>query len=172
MFSENPVEPAEVQFALQTRILLKMGIPFDDPRLKLALLQLHLWPQLVFDPIKGDDGKYLVEVRVIEAEHVVEFNLTLESMPVGEDLAKRAGALVEWVQQLLGEDWAVNIYNRKTKKSQYKIIHKGARRKPIEAQPPTLADAPFPEAVQNFRRYSQNNKTFCPDDDMDLGPIL
>ncbi len=177
---EPPVIDADAQaagdFVLRTRMLVKMGISFEDPRLQLAVQQLGIWPQLLFDLQADVAGRPAAEVRIQEADKEVEYNLTLrEPLPEGDQLAKRVCAIVGWTQQLLGEEWAVVVQNRKRKASKYKTIAKGDRLKPFEAKPPTLVDAPFPEAVAEFKRYRTDEKKLerlKRDDDLDLGPIL
>jgi len=164
--------PAEVAFALRTRALVKMGTPFDDPQMAQACQQLGLWPQLLFDFKKGADGKFLVETKVFEEDHIVCFNMVLETIPEKEDLQKRSDLLGSWVQQLLGEDWAIHVANRKSKKGPYKIICKIDRTKPLGAKTQILNGANFPEAIQSFKRYRTDGKNFGFDDSMDLGPIL
>lgn len=174
---ERPAPPvidvnteAAGQLVLRTRLLVKMGVSFEDPRLQLAVNQLGWWPQVVFD--LQPDG---AEVRLQEADKVVNFDLTLTTIPEGEELKKRSSALIGWCHQLLGEDWVVNIMNRKKKGGKYKMLAKGERLVPMEAHPPTLADAPFPEAVTQFHRYRTDEKklpTLKRDDNLDLGPIL
>lgn len=164
--------PEEVALALRTRTLIKMGVPLDDPRMKMALTQLYIWPQLLFDPARGEDNKYLVEVRVDEAAHTVDFSMTLATVPDKDDLATRGERITAWVQQLLGEDWLVFVQNKKSKGGKYKIIYRGDRRRPMEAVVATDPKAPFPDPVNQFRRYRQEEKTFTPDFDMELGPIL
>jgi hypothetical protein len=140
--------------------------------MQMALTQLYLWPQLLFELQQSEDGKYLVEVRVNEVDHVVDFNLQLLVMPEAEELKTRSERLVAWCQQLLGEDWSVHIMNRKKKNGKYKMLVEGPRRKPLEPQPKSVIDAPFPDAVTQFKRYRTEKKPFGRDDDIDLGPIL
>jgi hypothetical protein len=173
--SELPKDnlPEEVSFALRTRTLVKMGIPFDDPRMASAVTQLYIWPQLLFDLVPGEDGKYLVEVQVEEPTRNVIFNLTLATVPDKANLDSRGEHLTAWCQQLLGEDWSVCIQNRKNGSSRkYKTLYLGDRRKPLEAAVPLDPKAPFPEPMIQFHRYRQDNKSFGFDDNMDLGPIL
>ncbi len=153
------------EFVLATRMLIKMGISFEDPRLAAAVNQLGWWPQVVFDLSEN------AEVRVDESDRVVEYKVTLSVPPEGDELDKRTSALIGWTQQLLGEEWAVVIQSRKRKNGRYKVLAKGARAKPLEAKPATLTDAPFPDAVTTFRRY-RSNKPGLTTDEVDLGPIL
>lgn len=181
MSKETPAPPAPpidasteaaAQLILQTRMMIKAGISFEDVRMRPAVNQLGIWPQLVFDLQRDDSGKYDVEVRVNEVDHVVDFHMALDSIPEGEELAKRAGALVQWCQQLLGEDWVVHVQNRKSKRGKYKVIFKGDRLVPLEAVPPRLEGAPFPVAVTSFRRYRNDSKKhFGFDDNTPLTPI-
>lgn len=172
---EPPVIDADTeaagQFVLRTRMLVKMGISFEDPRLNQAVNQLGWWPQVVFEMQGDEQGKPLAEVRVNEVDRVVEYSLTIKG-ELPDDREKRTGAIIGWTQQLLGEEWVVIIQNRKRKGGKYKVIAKGDRLKPLEAKPPTLTDAPFPDAVTGFRRYRPDGKKFGFDDEIDLGPIL
>ncbi len=172
----NADTAAAGEFVLKVRMLVRMGISFEDPRLQMAVNQLGIWPQLVFDLQGDENGRSLAEVRVNEVDRVVEYALTCAGdAPEGKELEKRAGALIGWTQQLLGEEWAVVVQNRKRKAGKYKTIAKGDRLKPFEAKPPTLVDAPFPEAVAQFKRYrtdAQKLGRLGRDDSLDLGPIL
>jgi hypothetical protein len=162
----------EAALSLRTRTLIKMGVPFDDPRFELSLTQLYIWPQLLFSPKKGDDGKYLIEVRIDDVTRTVDFNLVLDEVPEGNELKQRCSALVSWCQQLMGEDWSVRISNRNSARGKYKTFHVGDRRKPIEVVVKPIVDAPFPEVVTNFRRYSSTGKSLGFDYDIPLDPIL
>jgi hypothetical protein len=164
--------PEEVEFAIRIRTLLKMGVTLDDPRMALAVQNLGIWPQLLFDIRKDVDGKYMMEVKIDEVARILDYNLSLATVPEAAELEDRASKMVAWCQQLLGEDWAVHVSNRKSKKGKYKMVHKGERVKPLEASAPTLSDAPFPEAVTKFNRYRTDKKSFGFDEDMDLGPIV
>lgn len=174
--SGPPVIDAETaaagQLVLRTRMLIKMGISFEDPRLRQAVNQLGWWPQVLFEIQLDENEKYMSEVRINENDRVVEFDLTLLQVPETDELTKRAGALVGWCQQLLGDDWLINIMNRKRKGGKYKVIFKGDRLRALEARPPTLVDAPFPDAVTKFNRYRADGKSLGRDDDLSLGPIL
>ena len=172
---EPPVIDPEVaragDFVLRTRMLVKLGISFEDPRLQAAVNQLGWWPQVVFE-LQGDEqGKPLAEVRVNEVDRVVQYELTIQG-DLPADAEKRTGALIGWTQQLLGEEWSVIVQNRKKKGAKYKTIAKGERLKAFEAKPPTLSDAPFPEAVTGFRRYRTEPGRFKLPENEDLGPII
>lgn len=158
------------QLVLRTRLLVKMGMSFEDPRLQLAVQQLGWWPQVLFSLQSDEAGKPAAEVRIDEKARVVDYNLMLEGVPEGEDLEKRGGALVSWTQQLLGEDWVVHVQNRKKKGGRYKVIFSRDRQRGLDAKPPELINAPFPEAVTQFRRYRTERVEAPPVED--LGPIL
>lgn len=171
-----PVDPGAKEageFVLATRLLVKMGISFEDPRLKAAVTQLGIWPQLVFD-LEGDEkGRPLAEVRVDEVNRLVEYVVVIAGkVPVGDELTKRTGALIGWTQQLLGEEWAVNVLSRTKKGTKTKALAKGERQRPVEAKPPTLTDAPFPDAVTGYRRYRTGVQDRFKLPVEDLGPII
>lgn len=159
------------QFVFWAKMMIKAGISFEDPRMKPIINQLGIWPQLVFDLQVDDKGASLTDVRIDETQRIVNFNLTLIDIPDGDNLIKRAETIIKWCQQLLGEDWSVNINNRKKNKGKYKSLFKGNRLEPVATVTPTLIDAPFPEVITNFRRYRSDGKNFRLDDDILLDPI-
>jgi hypothetical protein len=68
------------------------------------VLQLRLWPQVVFKDVLD------VTIDPLDIEQkTLYYMLRVKTVPRGKDLLKRASIMEGWVRSLLGDDWVFNI---------------------------------------------------------------
>jgi hypothetical protein len=116
------------------------------------MLQLRLWPQVVFKDVLD------VTIDPLDIEgKTVNYMLRMSKPPKGKDLAKRAAALEDWLRSLLGDDWMLVIKTRQKKGGPGRLLHRGTRKAPLDNEPAMpVADLKayeFKTPVTDYRRY-------------------
>lgn len=120
--------------------------------IEAQMLQLRLWPQVVF--------KDVLDVTIDPLDingKTVNYLLRISKAPKGKDLAKRVGALEDWLRSLLGDDWALTIKVRQKKGGPGRLLHRGLRKAPVDNEPAMpvadLKEYEFKTPVTDYKRY-------------------
>jgi hypothetical protein len=91
----------EEQLLLLRDMTARMGVLHEA-----QILQLKMWPLVLFDNIKKCEEHVNIEGKVLEF-HILQ---TKGKYPADKD--KRFDVLIDWSKWLLGHDWLVRIKER------------------------------------------------------------
>ena len=91
----------EEQLLLLRDMTARMGVIHDA-----QMLQLKMWPLVLFDNVKKCEEHVNIEQKVLE------FHILQTKGKYAVDREKRFEHLVDWSKWLLGHDWIVRIKER------------------------------------------------------------
>jgi hypothetical protein len=116
------------------------------------MLQLRLWPRVVFKDVL--DAELTVDIE----HRILNYMVRVQKPPKGKDRDLRVEALCVWVAELLGDEWAIVIKTRQKKGGPGKLLVKCERAAPIPGADPAapvadLAAYEFKDPITEFRRY-------------------
>ena len=113
---------------------------------ELQVKHLKLWPLIISDKITKSEAKFIYE------KNEVDFSLTMTGK-ITKDFSKRFAALTQWVQTLLGEEYAVKI------KVGGKQVFKGDRLKAAPDKKNREGDKYLDELNKDFEKdkYAMGN---------------